>query len=131
MGFSIDKTEPNNFLMNIDIEYQDIRPYRDHEFRSVMDNMLNSSLADLLITTVFPRVPVDMVKAQLRSITTIKDFQEKVIYKAVKGILASSSTNLTKSGVENLEKGSTYLFISNHRDIILDPSLINTQLFEN
>jgi len=116
--------------MNTDIEYQDIRPYRDHEFRSVMDNLLNSSLSDLLIATVFPDYPIEMVKAQLRSINTIKDFQEQVIYRAMQAIMAKTSTHLTKSGAEHLKKGENYLFVSNHRDIILDPSLINTMIVE-
>jgi len=122
--------ESNHFLMNIDLEFQDIRPYRDHEFRSVMDQLLASELSDLLISTVFPKVPIEVVKAQLQQINTIKDFQEKVIYKAVNGILANSCSGLSKSGLENLEKGQNYLFMSNHRDIILDPSLINAAIFE-
>jgi hypothetical protein len=116
--------------MNIDSEYFDIRPYRDHEFRAVMDQLLDSSLSDLLISTVFPGFPVDQVKKQLREINTIKDFQEKIIYQAMQMILKKTSTGLTRSGLENLEKGRNFLFISNHRDIILDPSLINTVIVE-
>lgn len=116
--------------MNLDTEFQDIRPYRDHEFRAVMDNLLNSSLADLLISTVFPGRPVEQIKSQLKSINTIKDFQEQVIYEAMKLVMKSTSTGVTTSGIENLRHGENYLFISNHRDIILDPSLINTFIFE-
>jgi hypothetical protein len=116
--------------MNIDSEYLDIRPYRDHEFRTVMDQLLDSSLSDLLISTVFPGYPVDQVKQQLRSINTIKDFQEKIIYQVMQMIINKTSTGLTRSGLENLETGRNYLFISNHRDIILDPSLINTVIVE-
>lgn len=116
--------------MNTDIEYQDIRPYRDYEFRAVMDQLLDSELSDLLISTVFPKLPVGLVKDQLKVIDTIKDFQEQVIYKAMESILEKTSTGLTKSGLENLEAGQNYLFISNHRDIILDPSLINASIFE-
>ena len=45
--------------------YKEIRPYRDHEFRKVMDEMLISPTADLLINTVFPDVPVEVVKNTL------------------------------------------------------------------
>jgi 1-acyl-sn-glycerol-3-phosphate acyltransferase len=37
---------------------------------------------------------------------------------------------LTTSGFEKLEKNTAYLFISNHRDIILDTSLLNVALFD-
>ena len=63
--------------MNIDTEFQDIRPYRDHEFREVIDRLLGSSLSDLLISTVFPGHPVEMIKDQLKSINTIKREIEK------------------------------------------------------
>lgn len=116
--------------MNIDSKYYDIRPYRDHEFRAVMDQLLDSSLADLLISTVFPGFPVEQVKEQLRAVNTIKDFQEKIIYQVMQMIIKNTSSGLTRSGLENLEKGRNYLFISNHRDIILDPSLINTVIVE-
>ena len=95
-----------------------------------MDNLLNSSNADLLIGTVFPDVPMELVKNQLREINTIKEFQEKIIYKAVLGILSTTSSGLSHSGAEKLNSESSHLFISNHRDIILDPCLLNTIIFE-
>ena len=42
--------------------YSEIQPYRDKEVRGVMNNLLNSSYADLLIGTVFPKVPIKLVK---------------------------------------------------------------------
>lgn len=116
--------------MTDDTIYREIRPYRDHEFRQVIDEMLNSSMADLLISAVFPDVPLDDVKNILREIDTINEFQEKIIYKALMGILSTTSKGLTHSGTEHLDSQSAYLFISNHRDIILDPSLINTVIVE-
>lgn len=110
--------------------YNDIRPYRDHEFKAEMGKLLDSPHSDLLISTVFPDMPVGMVKDHLRTISTINEFQEKVIYKAVMNILAKTSAGLSKSGLENLDVTSAYLFMSNHRDIILDPGLINTVIFE-
>ena len=45
-------------------------------------------------------------------------------------VLQKSSEGLSTSGFEKLEKNTSYLFISNHRDIILDTSLLNTCLFD-
>jgi hypothetical protein len=41
-----------------------------------------------------------------------------------------SSEGLTLGGFEKLEPNTAYLFISNHRDIILDTSLLNASLYE-
>jgi 1-acyl-sn-glycerol-3-phosphate acyltransferase len=46
-------------------------------------------------------------------------------------VLEKSSDGLTTSGFEKLEKGESYLFISNHRDILLDTTLLNVALFEH
>ena len=116
--------------MTDDTLYNEIRPYRDFELRQVIDSMLNSSMADLLIATVFPEMPVEDVKNLLRKIDTIKEFQGKIIYKAIQGILSKTSTGFTHSGLDSLDNQTAHLFISNHRDIILDPSLINTVIFE-
>lgn len=110
--------------------YKEIRPYRDHEFREVIDRMLKSPTADLLITTVFPDAPLEDIKKSLRKIDSIREFQENIIYKAILNILSKSSSGFTNSGMENLNTKTAYLFISNHRDIILDPSLLNTVIVE-
>ena len=110
--------------------YNDIRPYRDDEVKEVLNRLLESPTADLLIKTVFPGIPEDLIKEQMSSIHTIKDFQEKVIYKALLGVLSNTSSGVTKSGLENLDNRQAYLFLSNHRDIILDPSILNMVIFE-
>lgn len=116
--------------MATDSTYSDIRPYRDNEVKEVLEELLESPTADVLINTVFPNLPVDLIKSQLREISTIKGFQEKVIYKALLGVLSDTSSGVTKSGLENLDNKEAYLFISNHRDIILDPSILNLVIFE-
>lgn len=116
--------------MTNDSSYNDIRPYRDNEVLEVINSLLDSPTSDLLLQTVFPEAPVDVIKSQMRNINTISDFQGKVIYKALLGVLSNTSSGVTKSGVENLDPKQAYLFISNHRDIILDPSILNLVIFE-
>jgi 1-acyl-sn-glycerol-3-phosphate acyltransferase len=62
---------------------------------------------------------------------SIRDFQCNFIYQSVQKVLEKSSDGLTTSGFEKLEKNTSYLFISNHRDIILDTSLLNAALFDH
>ena len=49
----------------------------------------------------------------------------------LKKVLEKSSEGLTTSGFEKLDPNTAYLFISNHRDIILDTSLLNFSLFDH
>ncbi len=116
-------------MSNLSI-FDDIRPYRDHELRDVMERLLRSPLSDLLISSVFPGLDANKIKDQLRSVKTINEFQGKIIYNAIGSILKNSSSGLTHSGLENLTPGEAYLFISNHRDILLDPALFNYVIYK-
>ena len=53
------------------------------------------------------------------------------MFDAINAIAAKTITNFTCSGWENLEKGKGYLFISNHRDILLDAALLQIALYNN
>lgn len=65
------------------------------------------------------------------SVQSIDDFQANITRPFLKAIQQVSISELTVSGLENLNKEDKYLFISNHRDIILDSAYLNLLLFEN
>lgn len=65
------------------------------------------------------------------SIETAYDFQKNIIHPFLKVIQKISITGLTASGLEQLDARQSYLFISNHRDIVMDPAFLNTILFEH
>ena len=51
----------------------------------------------------------------------IADYMEKIVNE--------TTTSLTHSGLERLTIGRNYLFISNHRDIVMDPAFVNYVLY--
>lgn len=61
------------------------------------------------------------LKKKIAQIKTIKDFQV-IVANFVKKMVETTTDGLELVGFENLEKGKGYLFISNHRDISLDPA---------
>jgi len=64
-------------------------------------------------------------------VNSIYDFQATITRPFLKTIQEISITDLSTSGLENLNKEDKYLFISNHRDIVLDSAYLNLLLFEN
>ena len=108
-----------------------IRPYRDEEIGAAMLRISESSLFPILASYVFPNHTIDQVRDMVRSIGTIRDFQRKVMYEANLRIISDSITEFTCTGIENLERGKNYLFLSNHRDIMLDASLLQNVLVDN
>lgn len=112
-------------------KFDAIRPFYDAEVNDAIKASLNHPMMKALMDFTFPGVDDEVWKEQLRRTYSIRDFQINFIYRALMKVLEKTSDGLTTSGFEKLEKNTAYLFISNHRDIILDTSLINASLFEH
>lgn len=112
-------------------KFDAIRPFYDTEVNEAIRTSLNHPMMKAIMDFTFPDLDDEVWKEQLRRTHSIRDFQCNFIYQAVQKVLEKSSEGLTTSGFEKLHKNTSYLFISNHRDIILDTSLLNTCLFEH
>lgn len=112
-------------------KFDAIRPSFDSEVNEAILSSMNHPMMKALMNFTFPDVEDEVWKKQLSKTHSIRDFQCNFIYHSVQNILEKSSDGLTTSGFEKLEKNTAYLFISNHRDILLDTTLLNTCLFEH
>jgi glycerol-3-phosphate O-acyltransferase len=112
-------------------KFDSIRPFYDAEINAAISSTVNHPMMKSLMNFTFPEVEDEVWKEQLKKTHSIRDFQCNFIYHSIKKVLSKSSDGLTTSGFEKLEQNTSYLFISNHRDIILDTSLLNTCLFDH
>jgi 1-acyl-sn-glycerol-3-phosphate acyltransferase len=112
-------------------KFDAIRPYYDAEVNEALKNAVNHPIIKAMMHFTFPGMKEEVWKAQLKRTHSIRDFQCNFIYATIQKVLEKSSEGLTTSGFEKLQKNTAYLFVSNHRDIILDTSLLNTALFDN
>ncbi|MCZ8330270.1 MAG: 1-acyl-sn-glycerol-3-phosphate acyltransferase [Flavobacterium sp.] len=112
-------------------KFDSIRPFYDAEVNEAICNSVNHPMMKAIMDFTFPDVDDTIWKEQLKRTHSIRDFQCNFIYQSVQKVLQKSSEGLTTSGFEKLEKNTSYLFISNHRDIILDTSLLNVSLFDH
>ena len=111
--------------------FDNIRPFYDAEVNEAIHSSVNHPMMKALMNFTFPDVEDTVWKEQLKKTHSIRDFQCNFIYQSAQKVLEKSSEGLTTSGFEKLEKNTSYLFISNHRDIILDTSLLNVCLFDH
>ncbi len=112
-------------------KFDAIRPYYDAEVNQAILSAINHPMMKALMNFAYENVDDSVWKEQLKRTHSIRDFQINFAYKAVKKVLEKSSDGLSTSGFEKLEPNASYLFISNHRDIILDTSLLNVCLHEH
>ena len=115
--------------MNI-MDFEDIRPYHDEEVKEKINSLLGEEQFCQIIQQVLPEIPFPMFERQMRNIDTIYDFQTKVVVPLLDKLLSQSTNGLSYSGIENLEKNKSYLFVSTHRDIVLDSALMDYALLK-
>jgi len=112
-------------------KFDSIRPFYDAEINEGIRSSVNHPMMKALMNFTFPTLDDEVWKEQLLKTHSIRDFQCNFIYQSIQKVLEKSSDGLSTSGFEKLQKNTSYLFISNHRDIILDTSLLNAALFEH
>jgi 1-acyl-sn-glycerol-3-phosphate acyltransferase len=112
-------------------KFDAIRPFYETEVNEALQSVIPHPMMKALMNFTFPEMEDEVWKEQLKKTHSIRDFQCNFIYHTVQKILENSSDGLTTSGFEHLEKNNSYLFISNHRDILLDTTLLNAALFQN
>jgi hypothetical protein len=109
--------------------FDDIRPFYDNEVQDAMSRLMQQPEFDLALAMLFPEMDEQQWLPLLQSIKTVHDFQSKIIAAAVRKIAEDTCSQLGISGLEQLDASKSYLFISNHRDIVLDSAFLNYLLF--
>jgi hypothetical protein len=112
-------------------EFDDIRPYTDEEIHEAMHRIVQSPFFENIVNFLYHDIPVDHIKDKFLSFNSVNSFQVNVMHSAIQKIIKSSSTGLSFSGIGQLAKEKRYLFLSNHRDILLDSALMQLSLYEN
>ncbi len=109
------------------INFDDIRPFDDSEVNHYLRLLLQDDEFQNILQFIFKdQAKIDQVKTLLSKIHSVKELQFEFIYHLINDLILKPSTDgLASSGLEKLDKSASYLFISNHRDIILDSALMN------
>ena len=123
-------------------DFDDIRPFRDEEVKDVVANLLEDldfsrALAKFRHPKWYKWLPGPMtrlvqqaMKKELSHVANIHDVQI-IIEKYLDKIIETTASGLTQSGLEQLDPKRPYIFISNHRDITMDPALVNYMLYHH
>ncbi len=122
----------NHILSSSDTPWQesfsDIQCYEDHHVNGALIRLIEDphftpnlfklfSASNVLKSTLVHLKTID-------SIDALQNWIEAHIFPLVE----LSYEQLSISGLDKLDKGRSYIFISNHRDIVMDPLLLNRAL---
>ncbi len=111
--------------------FDQIRSFRDNEVNDYLQKIIKEDLFIEILSYQFGRDKVDDILNRISNIHTIKELQFDLLKPLLENLLKQSVSELTYSGLENIQKDNTYLFISNHRDILLDSFILNYILMTN
>jgi hypothetical protein len=115
-----------------DNEFSDIQPYTDEEAVAALGQLAEHPAVNEISQIMFPDKPVTYLRDFLKNVKSIDDFQTNVMSKFVEYVLNTTCHNFSYDGIENVKKiDGKALFMSNHRDIILDPAITQAVLWKN
>lgn len=123
-------------------EFEDIRPFNDEEISAALQRIIESDdclnlvirLHFGLFVSYFSFILRPLLRYRLklasRKIHTLKQFQS-LVAGYLESMLDKTTTGVTLLGLENIDLSEPALFISNHRDIALDSSIVNYAMYTN
>ena len=108
--------------------FDDIRPYNDSEIPAAIARVAVDPFFSTVVRYLFPNEDVESFRTRFMQIKTVRDFQEQVMDCAIQSVLRQTSSGFTCEGFEKLEPGRSYMFVANHRDILLDAAILQVVL---
>ncbi len=111
-------------------QFEDIRFYADTEVAGVLKQLAKNPMFLQYGKMFLPDWTEQQFIDCLLNLQSVHAFQKEIIYPNLQNMLSKSSNGLSVSGLEELPKDGSYLYISNHRDIIFDPASLNVCLHE-
>ena len=112
-------------------EFESISPYTDAEASEALGKLADHPAVGIASKNFFSQESPDFLKNILKQIRTVDQFQEMVMSKFVQWVLDNKAHNFSYDGIGNIDPEKTFLALSNHRDIILDPAITQLVLYKN
>lgn len=111
--------------------FDPIRPYYQDELAPALRRIVSNEMFSHLLNYLFPDEIHEELKQVILNSKTTHEFQLGFMLPVIKSIVSKTAGELSVSGIENLDKNKGNVFIANHRDIILDSSILATHLVDN
>jgi hypothetical protein len=115
----------------IPAEYADISPISDKDFHNAMSIMVEEPMFQHVVKMLLPNYKFSDLKHVLLSLNSKQEFQTRIMLPFMEGLLARTTTELTHSGLDTVDPEFPNLFITNHRDIVLDAAQLCYILLKN
>lgn len=111
-------------------DFDAIRPYHQHEIPAALTRIASDPLFKRLINYLFPVEYHKELTEKLLQSNNTDDFQLSFMFPVIRSIVDKTADALTISGIESISNNKASVLLANHRDIVLDSSLLNLLMVE-
>lgn len=105
--------------------FDDISPLKDSDVKERIQELLVDPGFQHAVSYIIPDVNWDDFSSEMSKYNTKEEFQTNIIYQVMCMLANRVTSGLDGEGWENIDKSVEHLFLSNHRDIVLDAGFMN------
>ena len=121
--------------MSTPSKFAEIRPYDEGEVQGALKELLADRQFRRVLKAQVPFMPLWATTGLIRLLTlgiqSPTQFQKRLMKPVVKYVARKTSAGIALQGSPLPEKEGNYLFMSNHRDIVLDSAFLAVLLLKN
>lgn len=111
-------------------EFDDIRCYNNDEIHEALIRLCDEKKFMKVVSTIYPLLPKEQIKQRLLAFNDTHSFQTEFIYPFLQDLEANLTKGIDFITSKKFDEQKPYLYISNHRDIILDSAFLCAKLID-
>jgi hypothetical protein len=111
--------------------FDNIRPYTEKETLAAVNKLFTNPEFIQRLSIFKDKINVDEWVKEVLACKSQFEFHLAFANRVFHYFIEKTCTKTHHSGIENIDLNSQYLFIGNHRDIVLDASFLQTYYFKN
>lgn len=115
----------------MEFDFEEIRCYKNEEVHEVLERLIDEKQFMKVLSTIYPLLPKELIKQRLMSYQSNYAFQKEMVYPFLQYLEANMTKGIDLNGLNKIDTSKPYLYISNHRDIILDSAFLCGKFIEN
>tara|TARA_B110000459_G_scaffold183170_1_gene211887 strand:+ start:1129 stop:2268 length:1140 start_codon:yes stop_codon:yes gene_type:complete len=112
----------------LESQFENIRPFFDHEAAEAASNLAEAIDWARFLAPLVGSENANELAENMRRVDSISDFQDDLTYPFLEALIESTTDGVTlgySTGAFEKDLEKPTLHLTNHRDIVLDPSLVN------
>jgi len=113
-----------------DLDFDLIRPYNFEEIQEAIPRLIADGSFHSMMDFLFTPEQKEVVITNMKKAQSVHEFQIAMTLPAVQTILRKTTNGISHSGFDNINKDVANVYLANHRDIVLDSSILGAKLYE-